>query len=137
MTPYPLCDVEVFENGERITVNGATLNGDYDGLVGMVVIYDNGQRMEGKQLDKVRLDSIIAVIDAETKVDVVNIDIGGVPRCNFCKSKGEGNMLTDGDGFCVQCGRDNLGRLKKDVDLTGNVFSEDNNEKDNCDCVTA
>lgn len=133
VTPYPDHDVEIFDGGERLTVNGATQNEDFNALIGAVVIYDNGQRMEGKQLDKVRLDSIIAIIDAESNVDILSIDVGGVPRCNWCKTNGEGNMLTDGDGFCIQCGRDQTGRFKKDVDLTGDIdYNEVRHEKDTC-----
>lgn len=137
VTPYPDHDVEIFDNGERLTVNGATQNDlDFDALIGSIVIYDNGQRMEGKQLDKVRLDSIVAIIDADTKVDIVSIDVGGVPRCNWCKSAGEGNILTDGDGFCIQCKRDKIGRYRKDVDLTGKIdYDEVQHEENNCNCA--
>lgn len=34
----------------------------------------------------------------------------GVRRCRTCKSKGEGNILLDGDGFCPQCRKDEVGR---------------------------
>lgn len=135
VTPYPEHDVLIFDHGQQVRANGVTLNDDYKDIIGKVVIYDNGQRMEGKQLDKVRLDGLIATIDADSKVDVINIDVGGVPRCNWCKSAGEGNILTDGDGFCIQCGRDSQGRLRKEVDLTGKIdYDEVKHEENTCNC---
>lgn len=34
-----------------------------------------------------------------------------VPRCRFCKSKGQGNMILDGSGKCPCCGRNAKGRI--------------------------
>jgi hypothetical protein len=34
----------------------------------------------------------------------------GIQRCRRCKSKGQGNMMLDGNGICPTCGRDASGR---------------------------
>jgi hypothetical protein len=39
----------------------------------------------------------------------------GIRRCRTCKSKGEANMILDGDGVCPKCGCTPDGREHKDV----------------------
>lgn len=125
ITPYPSRAVEIFDRGERVTVDGATQNEDYAGIIGKTVVYEGGQRLEGKMLDKVRLDCLLAVIDVDSRVDVIDIDVGSMRRCPWCKTDGEANMLTDGNGFCIQCGRNAQGLRENEVDIVKSNVLED------------
>lgn len=35
-----------------------------------------------------------------------------VERCRWCRTSGQGNMLTDGDGYCIRCKRDSTGKKR-------------------------
>ncbi len=38
----------------------------------------------------------------------------GVERCRYCPSKGEANIILDGDGICPTCGKNRAGKKHRD-----------------------
>lgn len=50
----------------------------------------------------------------------IHVHAPGVPRCRFCRSKGPGNIILRGDGFCPICLRNSAGEKyrKPSVRLT-------------------
>lgn len=113
--PYPDAPVIVFEHGKRVTRNMARYNPIYNELTGKRVVCDCGQLMSpsGKQQDSlyvVRLEHIALIMDAATRIEQQNVHYNGVPRCKWCKSAGEDNMILDNLGYCPQCKRNENGQ---------------------------
>ena len=54
------------------------------------------------------LDQILAVVDKEDSIRIID----PIERCQWCRSAGEGNMLMDSNGYCVQCGKNRYGEHK-------------------------
>jgi len=92
--------------GKQRSVAASKWNPIYDDLVGKYVAYRTGVVFDngGEQVCRVRLEHVLAICDEPLKVIAEDIE-----RCPFCKSKGEGNMLLDPHGYCVQCGKNLAG----------------------------
>jgi co-chaperonin GroES (HSP10) len=58
-------------------------------------------RFEDKEYCRVKFEHVLGVLETDAEVTLAD---GLVERCRFCKSAGEGNMLLDHKGYCIQCG---------------------------------
>lgn len=123
VAPYPSGACRVWRNGKRVTVeDGTTLNRELENLQDKSVLFQHGRLFEadeGRAVMVVRLEDIIAILpdDASDTVRVLSHN-NDIPRCPWCKSeKGQGNMLLDGHGYCIQCQRNAAGELAKDRQL--------------------
>jgi hypothetical protein len=104
----------IWKNGHKVLVDHAChMNGMYDEIGGRRVAFEAyGEFHWGdKLLANVRLEHIVAEIaeDVDAKVEG---DVGGVPRCTHCRSKGELNIMLDSSGYCPECGQNARGERK-------------------------
>jgi co-chaperonin GroES (HSP10) len=119
VTPYPSGPCMVWKGRRRVTVHdGNTLNVQLPDLMGRNVLFETGRTIEGTGKSVVRLEHVIAVLpDTDGEISILSND-DNLPRCKWCKSdKGEGNMLLDGHGHCIQCGRNAAGDKRDPNDL--------------------
>ena len=62
---------------------------------------------------KSKVEWILAVLSADTELRVID----PIERCQWCKSKGEGNMMLDHAGYCILCHRNKYGELQESTVL--------------------
>jgi hypothetical protein len=119
VTPYPSGPCLVWKGRRRVTVHdGNVLNVQFPSLIDKDVLFEMGRTIDGTNMCVVRLEHIIAILpDGAGELSVLSND-DNIPRCRYCKSdKGEGNMLLDGYGHCIQCGRNAVGDKRDPTDL--------------------
>ncbi len=56
-----------------------------------------------------KVDQLLAVVPKGGDVKILD----DIERCQWCKSAGEGNMLLDHAGYCIQCHRNKYGQLQE------------------------
>lgn len=135
MTIKPLpgkCIIRIEQNWKA--VEGGIILPDtckVPGYVGVVVAHNprHGDNLTGKRVtierhvgqmfigaDKndyiaMRDDQILSIIPdgTDAKIEAAPMSI---QRCRSCKSKGEGNLLLDNAGFCINCGKNAKGEKR-------------------------
>lgn len=79
-------------------------------LVGRRVLTGTGRgqvfHVDHRSILKYPIADIVALLNPDCDIQVNRIGAYGVRRCRNCKSKGEANMMLDGDGMCPTCGID-------------------------------
>jgi hypothetical protein len=105
---------QVWLQGRLMTLEASQWNPEYNALLGKRVYAESGRvfNWNGESLFLVRLEHIIAVLP-DKALTTASTDIADVPRCKWCKSSGELNIImTDiGDGRlrCPLCTKDESG----------------------------
>jgi len=107
----------VFVRGKRKSIDAWKDNESFSLMTGKTVIAETGRMFhyDKQEYILVRLEHVVGITDSQ---DVSTIDSGEVKRCQKCKSKGEGNILTDTDGYCLQCGMNDEGQHRSQKQIT-------------------
>jgi hypothetical protein len=117
--PYPDASFRAFLRGRLVTRNWSCFNKQFEGMIGKRVVCDAGQIMQikegndNKQIYIVRLEHIILILDRSIEVEQRDIHFNGVPRCRWCKSAGEDNMILDNLGYCPACNLNTEGHHRR------------------------
>jgi len=64
---------------------------------------------EGRRYLITSVDQVLAIVDGDWTVKIVD----PIERCAWCKSAGEGNMMLDHSGYCIQCHKNRYGQLQE------------------------
>jgi hypothetical protein len=61
-----------------------------------------------------RSDVLAVLDDVNITEDAGEVTVcgDGLPRCPRCRSEGQGNLLLDGDGYCIRCRRNRAGDIE-------------------------
>jgi len=95
--------VWVWDKGKRVKRVMSGHNREMIDMVGKWVACSNGRMVQGN-LFEVRFEDVWAIVP-----ELSDVSVDEVPRCQRCKSTGEGNILLGGDGFCPVCGYNEQG----------------------------
>lgn len=105
--------VPVWRDHKLRYIAGAQFNEQLRGYVGAILVASDGRAFiwEDKALMLVRYEHVAAVIEGYDPKQAINA-MDDIPRCMFCQSKGEGNIMLDSGGFCPECDKNAAGQKR-------------------------